>query len=97
MKVITLILLVLLGALQFKLWFGEGGLRDYWQLEEGLATQAEELEALTQRNQLLVAEVYDLKHGTAALEEKARSDLGLVHPDEEFYQVVSSSLERRRQ
>ena len=88
MKVLLAILLLVLIALQLKLWFGEGGYNDARRLEERVAEQARENETLAQRNRELQAEVDDLRRGLQAVEERARSELGMVKEDEQFYQVV---------
>ncbi len=88
MRVLLAILLVLLVALQLKMWFGEGGYRDVQRLAERVEQQALENEALAQRNRELKAEVEDLRQGLEAIEERARSELGFIKEDEEFYQVV---------
>ena len=88
MRLINALLLVLVVVLQFKLWFGDGGLRDKWQIEAGALEQQAENSSLLLRNKALASEVQDLKNGTEALEERARNDLGLVEPDQEFFQVV---------
>ncbi len=75
-------------ALQFSLWLGDFGLVRYWQLEDQVDAQIEVNERLQSRNQQLQAEVVDLKHGTDALEERARSQLGMIREGEEFYQVI---------
>ena len=88
MRILLAILLILLVALQFKLWFGEGGYRDVQRLAERVEEQAAENEVLAQRNRELQAEVEDLRQGLEAIEERARSELGLSKENEEFYQVV---------
>ena len=88
LRYVALILLALLIALELKLWAGEGGMRDVWRLEKQLAEQREENLKLKQRNEKLAAEVEDLKNGKEAIEERARSELGLVKPGETFYHVV---------
>ena len=88
MRALIAILLVLLLFLQFKLWFGEGGYRDIRSLEERVAAQEEENEQLQARNSELQAEVEDLRERLDAVEERARSELGLIKEGEEFYQVV---------
>jgi cell division protein FtsB len=87
-RALLAILLLLLVALQLKMWFGEGGYRDVQRLAERVEQQALENEALAQRNRELQAEVEDLRQGLEAIEERARSELGLIKEDEEFYQVV---------
>ena len=88
LRYIALILLILLIALQVKLWAGEGGMRDVWRLQQRLAEQKAENQKLRARNDRLAAEVRNLKNGTGAIEERARSELGLIKPGEVFYQVV---------
>lgn len=88
---IAVILIVLLVALQVKLWIGEGGMRDLHALRARVATQQAENTRLKQRNQALSAEVQDLKHGQQAVEARARSELGLIKPGETFYQVAPAS------
>jgi len=87
-RALLAILLLLMVALQFKMWLGEGGYRDVQRLAERVEEQARENEALAQRNRELQAEVEDLRQGLAAIEERARSELGLIKQDEQFYQVV---------
>jgi len=87
-RILLAILLIVVAALQFKLWFGEGGYRDVQRLAERVEQQAAENEALAQRNRELQAEVEDLRQGLEAIEERARSELGLIKENEEFYQVV---------
>ena len=88
MRALLAILLLVLLALQFKMWFGEGGYRDVQRLAQRVEQQARENELLEQRNRELQAEVEDLRQGLEAIEERARSELGLIKENEEFYQVV---------
>ena len=90
MRIVTLILFVLLIFLQFKLWFGEGGFREVARLETRVEEQRQRNTDLLQRNAELHAEVEDLRERLDAVEERARSELGLIKPDEQFYQVVPS-------
>lgn len=84
----VLALLLLLGALQAKLWLGDGGWRDAKALQRTVDEQRAENARLQQRNDALSAEVEDLKSGETAVEERARSELGMVKPGETFYRVV---------
>ena len=93
-RVLNITLLVLIVLLQAKWWFGHGGLREQWRLQQTVSAQQEENERLSERNQSLMAEVRDLKVGTEALEERARNEFGLVQHDEEFYQVVQRVVSR---
>ena len=80
--------LVLLLMLQFRLWFAPDGVHEVLRLKSSVAVQQAENERLLERNRQLAAEVRDLKQGYAALEERARSDLGMISGNETFYQVV---------
>ncbi len=88
MRILLVVLLIVLLALQYKLWLGEGGFANVRRLEQRVAEQVEENKFLEQRNQELQAEVEDLRQGYEAIEERARSDMGMIREDEEFYQVV---------
>jgi cell division protein FtsB len=88
LKVLLVLLLVLLGWLQYRLWFGAGGEREVAQLREQAGRQRHDNAGLQQRNDALAAEVEDLKSGEAAVEERARNELGMIKPGETFYRVV---------
>ncbi len=88
MKSIVTLLIALLLVLQYHLWFGNGGLLRVWQLEQRVTQQKEENRKLDERNKALEAEVRDLKQGLDAIEERARTDIGMIKKDETFYQVV---------
>jgi len=88
MRILLAVLVAVFLLLQFKMWFGEGGYRDVQRLAERVEQQARENEMLAQRNRELQAEVEDLRQGLQAIEERARSELGMVKDDEEFYQVI---------
>ena len=81
-------LIALLIGLQVKLWFGQGGRPEVKHLRERVAAQRSENAELRKRNEALAAEVEDLKSGTEAIEERARSELGMIKPGEVFYQVI---------
>ena len=82
-------LLILLVLVQYRLWFGEGGMREVKNLRAEIQAQREENRTLQDRNRTLAAEVQDLKKGTIAIEERARTDLGMIGKSETFYQVVT--------
>jgi cell division protein FtsB len=84
----VLALLLILLALQAKLWLGEGGWREAKALQQTVDEQRAENAKLQQRNDALSAEVEDLKSGETAVEERARSELGMIKPGETFYRVV---------
>jgi len=89
MKLVAVGLLTLLVLLQYRLWFGDGSVREVAQLQTQISAQEEQNAKLRERNRTLAAEVQDLKKGTTAIEERARTDLGMVGKSETFYQVVS--------
>lgn len=80
--------LALLLALQYPLWFGSGGLLAVWKLQREIDQQLAENARLRERNATLEAEVNDLKQGLTALEERARTELGMVKKGETFFQVI---------
>ena len=83
----TWILLGLVAALQYPLWFGKGGWLRVWDMDQQLEAQQDVNQRLELRNAGLDAEVRDLKNGYEAIEERARFELGLVKPGEVFVQV----------
>ena len=88
MRLLIALLTAAFAVLQFRLWMTEGGLREVWRLEEQVTLRTEENRLLADRNAALEAEVRDLKRGLAAAEERARSELGMVLPEESFYQIM---------
>ncbi len=87
-RIVAGFLLTALLALQYRLWVSPDGMREVWRLEKAIAAQTAENDQLHERNSTLAAEVRDLKEGRAAIEERARTDLGMVGANETFYQVV---------
>lgn len=92
MKALTLIFVVLIALLQYPLWLGKGSWLRVWDLSHQLSQQQKNNNALKARNDTLDAEVRDLKSGRAAIEERARSELGMVKQDEVFYQVLEGPM-----
>ncbi len=88
MRPLAIILLLIILVLQYQLWFGEGSLVKVWQLRREIATQQAQNKSLQERNDALKAEVIDLKQGVEAVEERARTELGMIKDGETFYQVV---------
>ena len=88
MKKLLLLLILLLVFLQYRLWFGDGSLQDFWELHQEVEMQRQQNIDLRERNAALQAEVTDLQQGFDAIEEHAREDLGMVKEGETFYQVV---------
>lgn len=87
MKVLGLILFVLIILLQYPLWLGKGSWHRVWEVGQQVASQHEINRKLKIRNAALDAEVQDLKQGSAAIEERARNELGMIKQDEIFFQV----------
>ena len=85
---IAWILVVLFGALQYRLWFGKHSIPDYWQLKAEVQQRIEQNAKLIQRNSLLEADINDLKIGIDAVEERARNELGLIKEGETFFRIV---------
>ena len=88
MKWLAAALVVAVVLLQYRVWLSDDGIREVERLSGAVSTQRTQNEQLAERNRQLGAEVRDLKTGMDALEERARSDLGMIARNETFYQVV---------
>lgn len=88
MRAVTLILVALLLLLQYPLWLGKGSWLKVWDLHRQVEAQQQVNQQTQTRNAVLNAEVLDLKQGTAAIEERARSELGMIKRDEVFFQLL---------
>jgi len=91
LKALTLIFVILIALLQYPLWLGKGSWLRVWDLGRQVSAQQEKNDALKARNEMLDAEVRDLKSGRAAIEERARSELGMIKQDEVFFQVIEAA------
>lgn len=89
MRLVTVVLIVLLGLIQYPLWWGHGGWLRVQELERQLADQQQKNADLKQRNDRLAGEVQDLEQGTDASEERARYELGMIKDSEIFVQFVA--------
>ena len=89
MKALAAVLAGLILALQYPLWIGKGGWLKVRSLDQQVAAQQAVNAGLRARNDALDAEVRDLKEGTEAIEERARSELGMIRKDEVFFQIVA--------
>ena len=94
MRWLAAALATVLLLLQYRIWLSHDGVREVVRLRSAVATQEAENGRLAQRNRELAAEVHDLKNGMAALEERARSELGMIGNSETYYQVVPRSSTR---
>jgi cell division protein FtsB len=91
LRIVAGLLLAALLGLQYRLWVSPNGVRDLWRSEAAIEAQQEENDRLAERNRRLAAEVRDLKEGRAAIEERARTDLGMIAADETFFQVLPAA------
>lgn len=90
MRAFTLLLLIIFGLLQYRLWFGKNSVPDYYALQEDVIHQQQVNEKLKQRNKLLYADTDDLKLGSEAIEERARNELGMIKENETFFRLIPS-------
>lgn len=91
LRIVAALLIAALLALHYRLWISPNGMRDLWRTEAAIEAQSAENAELRERNRRLAAEVRDLKEGRAALEERARTDLGMVAPGETFFQAMPAT------
>ena len=91
MRILAVVLGFALVLLQYRLWLSDQGLREVSRLQSAVDAQEAANREQSERNRQLAAEVNDLKVGLAALEERARSELGMVGNSETFYQVVTAA------
>jgi cell division protein FtsB len=92
-KALTFLFVMLIALLQYPLWLGKGSWLRVWDLNGKIDVQAAKNASLKARNDTLEAEVRDLKSGRAAIEERARSELGMIKTDEVFFQVMENRAE----
>lgn len=96
LKWLAIALLLLLALLQYRLWLGEGGMRDLDRVRERVAALETANQPLRDRNARLAAEVLDLQTGLDAIEERSRSHIGMVRADERFFWVPDVAVEPAR-
>ena len=89
MKFVLAGLVLLFALLQYRLWLSDDGMPEVSRLGAEIERQQRENESLLERNRTLAAEVQDLKKGTTAIEERARTDLGMIGKSETFYQSAA--------
>ena len=90
MRLLTLGLAVLIALIQYPLWLGKGSWFRVWEVDQQIQAQRQANRQLQTRNNALEAEVRDLKVGLDAIEERARSELGMIKQDEIFFQVLEA-------
>ncbi|HTV77701.1 MAG TPA: cell division protein FtsB [Steroidobacteraceae bacterium] len=91
MKWLAIALGLVIAVLQYRLWLSDAGVRELARMQAAVTQQRTQNAALVERNRQLAAEVRDLKTGMAALEERARSELGMIAGNETYYQVVPAA------
>jgi cell division protein FtsB len=91
MKTLIAMLVLFLGLLQYQLWFAHGGLLFAYRLHHSLTVQHQQNALLSARNEALAATIDDLKNGNDVIEEHARYDLGMLKPNEVFYQLAPAA------
>ncbi|HEV3106439.1 MAG TPA: cell division protein FtsB [Trinickia sp.] len=89
MRLVTVVLVVLLALIQYPLWWGHGGWLRVHELREALSLQQQKNAGEKLRNERIEGEVQDLQSGTAAVEERARYEMGMLKDGEVFVQYVS--------
>lgn len=87
-RVLPILMIVMLVALQYRLWFGKHSIPDLWDMQQKIESQVQQNANLQQRNDLLKADINDLKIGLEAIEERARNELGLIKQGETFYRIL---------
>src|SRR5258708_27339866 len=93
MRIFSAVLALTLVLLQYRLWISDQGMREVSRLQAAVELQASANREQADRNRQLVAEVTDLKVGLTALEERARSELGMGGNSATFYQVVTATTQ----
>ena len=88
MKVFLLVIAVLIGLLQYRLWYGNGGIKEIKAYQQELVEVNKQVIEKKERNDALYAEVEDLRKGKEAIEERARYELGMMKEGETFFQVL---------
>ncbi len=96
MKWLAIALGVVIAILQYRLWLSDSGVRELARMQDAVTQQRTQNAVLVERNRQLAAEVRDLKTGMAALEERARSELGMIASNETYYQVVPAKPDAPR-
>lgn len=91
MRSLTLMLAALIVLIQYPLWLGRGSWLRVWEVDQQIRAQRDTNRQLKARNDALDAEVRDLKTGLDAIEERARSELGMIRQDEIFFQVLETA------
>lgn len=89
MRFLTLCMLCIFLLLQYRIWFGQNGVSEYRELHSEIQRQSESNATLKQRNQLIYADIRDLREARDAVEERARNELGMVKANETFFRLIA--------
>lgn len=92
LQILEAVLIAIVLLLQYLLWIAEDGVRQTYALRVSIQAQTEENAVLNERNQALEADIKDMKNGLAAIEERARTEMGMIRPDETFYRILEQPL-----
>jgi cell division protein FtsB len=95
MRILAYVFIALIVALQFPMWLGKGGWLQVREYDRQVTLQREANARLKARNDALDADVRDLKTGYEAVEERARSDLGMIKHDEVLFQLQTSAAAKK--
>ena len=95
-RALAVVLILLIGALQYSLWLGKGGWLRVWDIDNKITELRLRNDGLAARNGALEAEVRDLKEGLGAIEERARNEMGMIRHDEIFFQVLENKQATER-
>ena len=90
MKWVALVLVVILTTLQYRIWFGESSFRQIKEQRQKVTNIEQENKELVLRNQKILAEINDLRHGQDAIEERARYQLGMIEQGEVFIRILDT-------
>lgn len=93
MRLFSLLLVILLGWLQYTLWLGKNGISDYYSVHNEIDVQQQVNTKLQARNNEMFAEIDDLRQGLDAVEERARNELGMIKEEETFYRLIDEDLQ----
>ncbi|PIE82713.1 MAG: cell division protein FtsB [Candidatus Contendobacter odensis] len=96
MQVITAALIAVLVFLHYLLWIDEDGVQKTYALGITIQVQTEQNAELDERNRALEAEIEDLKTGLVAIEERARSEMGMIRKNETFYRILEEPVPGRK-
>ncbi|MCC8987861.1 MAG: cell division protein FtsB [Candidatus Contendobacter sp.] len=92
LQILEAVLIAIVLLLQYLLWIAEDGVRQTYALRVSIQAQTEENAILNERNQALEADIKDMKNGLTAIEERARTEMGMIRPDETFYRILEQPL-----